>query len=69
MEQEANASRRMDGLEKQRRKKEFFTDRLEPNILLTGWRAWWTRMVAESRISVTRISNSEPNTNTNIFIT
>ena len=52
MEQEANASRRMDRLGKQRRKTEFFTDRVEPNILLTGWRTWWTRMVAELRIEI-----------------
>ena len=39
-------------IEEQRRKKEFFTDRVEPNILLTGWRTWWTRMVAESRLEI-----------------
>ena len=52
MEQEANASIKMERLGKQRRKKEFFTDRVEPNILLTGWRTWWTRMVAESRLEI-----------------
>jgi hypothetical protein len=25
---------------------------VEPNILLTGWRTWWTRMDAESRIEI-----------------
>ena len=50
MEQEANASRRMDRLGKQRRKTEFFTDRVEPNILLTVLRTWLTRMVAEARL-------------------
>ena len=42
----------MDRIGKQRRKKEFFTDRVEPNILLTGWRTWWTRMDAESRTEI-----------------
>jgi hypothetical protein len=48
MEHEAECSRRMARLTKRDGKKKIFTDRINPNILLTGWKTWWSRMDAEN---------------------
>jgi hypothetical protein len=49
MENEAECTRRMDRLTRRDVKKRIFSDRVHPNILLTGWKTWWSRMEAESK--------------------
>ena len=47
MEGEAECARRLDGKARQAEKERFFSDRIQPNILLTGLPIWWSRMEAE----------------------
>ena len=46
---EAEFARRVDRKARQAEKERFFSDRIQPNILLTGWTTWWSRMEAEKR--------------------
>ena len=49
MEGEAECSRRWERKERQAEKESFFRNRVQPNIILTGWTTWWSRMEAEKR--------------------
>ena len=49
MEREAEATRRMDRQLKVSRKKDYFWNMTNPNMILPGWRGWWSRMEAEGK--------------------
>ena len=51
MEHEAESTRRMDTVQDRQRKaslrKGKFKDKVPPNLILTGWKGWLSRMEAE----------------------
>ena len=64
---EAECARRLDGKARQAEKERFFSDRIQPNILLTGWTTWWSRMEAEKRKEEKFIMNKVDSTRSRAY--